>query len=218
MVCCLYCGKSLRLTYCHCPHPSDSAPGIRVAVNKIGLSNNRRDRTRRCSWYSFPRSVNLVSSGEDKPMNDADTDHRQQVALFRYGLIADLVRLEPGSKGLYAKIANKAAGEYTIPGTTRTRVAAETIRDWLKRYRRGGFDALLPKPRSDRGQSRSLPAAVVDALLGTKEGNPALSVQSGHPRSAQKPRSPSRSSPARVHRPSPARPSRLDGQIRGPKR
>ncbi len=110
-------------------------------------------------------------------MNDSDADHRQQVALFRYGLIADLVRLEPGSKGLYAKIAEKAAGEYTIPGTTRTRVAAETLRDWLKRYRRGGFDALLPKPRADRGQSRSLPASVVDVLLGIKEGNPALSVQ-----------------------------------------
>ncbi len=110
-------------------------------------------------------------------MSDSDADHRQQVALFRYGLIADLVRLEPGSKGLYAKIADKAAGEYTIPGTTRTRVAAETLRDWIKRYRHGGFDALLPKPRADRGQSRSLPAAVVDALLGTKEGNPALSVQ-----------------------------------------
>jgi len=110
-------------------------------------------------------------------MNDSDSDPRQAVALFRYGLIADLVRLKPGSKGLYAQIAEKAAGEYPIPGTTRTRVAAETLRDWLKRYRRGGFDALLPKPRADRGQSRSLPAPVVDVLLGTKEGNPALSVQ-----------------------------------------
>ena len=64
-------------------------------------------------------------------MNDSDSDHRHAVALFRYGLIADLVRLKPGSKGLYAKIADKAAAEYTIPGTTRTRVAAETIRDRL---------------------------------------------------------------------------------------
>ena len=110
-------------------------------------------------------------------MHDADTDHRQAVALFRYGLIADLVRLEPGSKGLYAQIEQKAAGEYTIPGSTRTRVAAETLRDWLKRYRRGGFEALLPKPRADRGQSRALPAEIVDVLLAIKEGNPALSVQ-----------------------------------------
>jgi putative transposase len=110
-------------------------------------------------------------------MKDPDTDYRQAVALFRYGLIADLVRLEPGAKGLYAQIEQKAAGEYVIPGSTRTRVAAETIRDWLKAYRRGSFDALLPKPRADRGQSRSLPPEVADVLLEIKEGNPKLSVQ-----------------------------------------
>jgi len=110
-------------------------------------------------------------------MKDPDTNERQAVALFRYGLIADLVRLQPGSKGLYAQIEQKAAGEYSIPGSTRTRVAGETIRDWLKAYRRGGFDALLPKPRADRGQSRSLPPEVFDVLLQIKEGNPKLSVQ-----------------------------------------
>jgi putative transposase len=110
-------------------------------------------------------------------MKDPDTNERQAVALFRYGLIADLVRLQPGSKGLYARIEQKAAGEYSIPGSTRTRVAGETIRDWLKAYRRGGFDALLPKPRADRGQSRSLPPEVLDVLLQIKEGNPKLSVQ-----------------------------------------
>ncbi|MEA3273954.1 MAG: DDE-type integrase/transposase/recombinase [Pseudomonadota bacterium] len=110
-------------------------------------------------------------------MTDSDPDRRHEIALFRYGLIADLVRLESGSKGLYAQIEQKAAGEYAIPGSTRTRVAGETIRDWLKAYRRGGFDALLPKPRADRGQSRSLPPQVADVLLEIKEGNPALSVQ-----------------------------------------
>ena len=110
-------------------------------------------------------------------MHDADTEHRHAVALFRYGLIADLVRLPPGSKGLYTLIEQKAAAEYTIPGSERTRVAAETLRDWLKRYRRGGFDALLPKPRADRGHTRSLPPEVVDGLLEIKEGNPKLSVQ-----------------------------------------
>jgi transposase InsO family protein len=110
-------------------------------------------------------------------MTDSDTDRRHAIALFRYGLIADLVRLQPGAKGLYGLIAQKAAEEYSIPGSTRTRVAEETIRDWLKAYRRGGFDALLPKPRADRGQSRSLPPEVVEVLLAIKEGNPKLSVQ-----------------------------------------
>jgi transposase InsO family protein len=110
-------------------------------------------------------------------MNDALSDHRQAVALFRYGLIADLAQLPPGTKGLYAQIQAKAERDYVIPGSTRTRVAPETIRDWLGHYRRGGFEALLPKPRVDRGRPRALPPQVVDVLLGIKEGNPALSVQ-----------------------------------------
>lgn len=110
-------------------------------------------------------------------MNDTPSDHSHAVALFRYGLIADLAQLPPGTKGLYARIQAKADRDYVIPGSTRTRVAPETLRDWLKRYRKGGFDALLPKPRADRGRPRALPAAVADALLGIKEGNPALSVQ-----------------------------------------
>lgn len=93
-----------------------------------------------------------------------DNDHRQKVALFRYGLIAELAALAPGTKGLYDRIRKKAEGEYVIPGSNRTRVAEETIRDWLKCYRRGGFDALLPKSRIDRGRPRALPAGVVEVL------------------------------------------------------
>ncbi len=110
-------------------------------------------------------------------MSDTPSDHRQAVALFRYGLIADLAQLPPGTKGLYAKIQARAERDYVIPGSTRTRVAAETIRDWLGHYRRGGFEALLPKPRADRGRPRTLPPEVVDILLAIKEGNPKLSVQ-----------------------------------------
>jgi transposase InsO family protein len=110
-------------------------------------------------------------------MNDTAVDLRHEIALFRYGLIADLVHLPPGTKGLYRRLEEKAAREYTIPGTSRTRVAAETLRDWLKRYRRGGFDALLPKPRADRGTPRALSAAIAEQLLSIKEANPALSVR-----------------------------------------
>jgi len=107
----------------------------------------------------------------------SDRDLRHEVALFRYGLIADLVHLPPGTKGLYRQLEAKAAREYRIPGTSRTRVAAETLRDWLRLYRQGGFDALLPKPRADRGEPRRLPPAVIERLLAIKEANLALSVR-----------------------------------------
>jgi hypothetical protein len=87
---------------------------------------------------------------------DSAEELRKQVALFRYGLIADLVHLPDGQRGLYKRLAEKAAQEHAIPGTLRRRVAAETMRGWLADYRRGGFDALIPKPRADAGGTRSI--------------------------------------------------------------
>ena len=103
-------------------------------------------------------------------------DLHQAIALFRYGLIADFVHLPEGSRGLYARLREKARQSYVIPGSTRTRVAAETLRDWLQDYRRGGFAALVPKVRTDIGQSRALSQAVTDALLSLKEERPELSI------------------------------------------
>jgi transposase InsO family protein len=114
---------------------------------------------------------------ETNAMTDTDRAHRHAVALFRYGVIAELVRLEAGADGLYERIAELAAREHTIPGTTRTRVAAETIRHWVKQYRAGGFDALLPKPRADRGRPRKIPDDVAELLIAIKESHPKLPVR-----------------------------------------
>ena len=78
-----------------------------------------------------------------------DKKTRQQIALFRHGLIGDLVHRKVGERGLYALLRDKAERVYEIPGSRRTRVAVETLRDWLDSYRRGGFDALYPQPRRD---------------------------------------------------------------------
>ena len=102
--------------------------------------------------------------------------HEDTVALFRYGLIADLLHLPPGHRRLQAQLREKADREYDIPGSTRRRVAAETLRDWLYAYRRGGFDALKPRPRRDIGHVRALPQAVADQLCALKEAHPAFSV------------------------------------------
>ena len=103
----------------------------------------------------------------------------QAIALFRYGLIAELTHLPTGHPGLYALLRQKAAQDYTIPGSSRCRVAPETLRHWLKAWRRGGFDALCPKPRADIGRSRAVPQAVADALLTLKEEQPHLSILIG---------------------------------------
>jgi transposase InsO family protein len=105
-----------------------------------------------------------------------EEDRRQRIALFRYGLIADLVDRELGQKGLYAKLREKAGRSYLIPYSRRTRVSEETLRDWLCAWRRGGFDALRPKVRGDVGRTRGIPGAVADLLVSIKDEERTLSV------------------------------------------
>ena len=105
-----------------------------------------------------------------------DDKTREQIALFRYGLIADLAHRQEGERGLYALLREKAAKTYEIPGSRRSRVAAETLREWLALYRRGGFAALHPKPRCDQGRARAIPQEMADLLCALKEETPALSV------------------------------------------
>ena len=104
------------------------------------------------------------------------TIHADTVALFRYGLIADLLHVPAGDRSLHTRLCEKATREYDIPGTTRRHVAAETIRDWLYAYRRQGFDGLKPRPRADQGHARALPQAVADHLCALKEQHPLYSV------------------------------------------
>ena len=110
-------------------------------------------------------------------MNHSDDELRQATALFRYGVIAELVHLPVGTPGLIARMRDKAAQTYAIPGTTRTQVAANTIRDWIKLYRDGGFEALYPKARADRGQPRRMPPEVATRLIALKLANPTWSVR-----------------------------------------
>ncbi|HUL53255.1 MAG TPA: DDE-type integrase/transposase/recombinase, partial [Opitutaceae bacterium] len=108
---------------------------------------------------------------------EPETDRRDEVALFRYGLIADLVHMQPGARGSYARIKEKASRSYAIPGSRRSRVAAETIRGWLRDWRQGGFEALRPKPRADQGHARAIPQAVADLLCLIKDDKPELTVR-----------------------------------------
>ncbi len=110
-------------------------------------------------------------------MKQPDDELRQAIALFRYGVIADLAHLPVGAPGMGALMRAKAEQIHVIPGSRRTRVAAETIRHWLTAYRRGGFEALYPKPRADRGKPRRVAPETAERLIALKAANPAWSVR-----------------------------------------
>ena len=110
---------------------------------------------------------------------DNDGEKRaEEVALFRFGVIGDLVHLPKGrGSGLYDRLEEKTAIKYKIPYSTKTELAKETIRSWLNQYRKGGLELLYPKTRSDAGKARRLPRDVVDLLCCIKEEQYDLTVK-----------------------------------------
>jgi transposase InsO family protein len=96
----------------------------------------------------------------------------EKVALFRYGLIAPLV-LETLPRGEVTRRAQEIASRhYEIPFSKRTTVSVDTLLHWAVRYRHGGFEALAPKPRQDRGQSRSITPQLATLIERLKRENP----------------------------------------------
>lgn len=87
---------------------------------------------------------------------------REEIALFRYGLIAPLLNghLEP--KEYFQQLEGKV---HVIPYYGERKIAVKTIQEWLRHYKRNGFDALKPKARSDRGDSRRLSPDDKDHIL-----------------------------------------------------
>ena len=86
------------------------------------------------------------------------------------------LRLPPGSPERAEVLRAKARHDFAIPGSRGTRLAAQTLRDWLRLCDRGGFDALFPKPRADRGRARRLPPEAAELLTALKESHPEWAV------------------------------------------
>lgn len=113
-----------------------------------------------------------------------DQEQKKQIAVFRFGVIADFVtgvKLHRGEKERL--LADKCARKWMIPYSNRTSIGRSTIRDWIKSYQTGGgrLEALYPCDRMDRGKSRTIddetaanltclrsemPTATVETLIG----------------------------------------------------
>ena len=99
------------------------------------------------------------------------------VALFRYSVLGPLVSRAPLPRGeLKATIQELAARHYEIPGSRNSHLSEKTIEGWYYAWRRGGIEALVPKPRSDRGQSKLAPE-LQEAILAAKRENPRRSIR-----------------------------------------
>lgn len=105
--------------------------------------------------------------------NEDEQERNTQIALFRYGLIASLVFAPLPTGQLEQALRQIASQHYRIPYSSRTRVGVSTLRRYLRDYQAGGFDALRPIPRSDKGKPRALPPEVLEKAIALRQEQPA---------------------------------------------
>lgn len=98
-------------------------------------------------------------------------------ALFRLSVLGPLASRQNLEKGdLKALVRDLAAKSYAVPDSRRTCIAEKTIEGWYYAWKRGGIDALVPKPRSDRGSSK-ISEALQEAICLAKKENPKRSLR-----------------------------------------
>lgn len=98
------------------------------------------------------------------------------IAQFRFALIAPVIQ------GLYPDASANAyykrvtANPLTLPDGTTVLYKYKTLEKWVSLYKRGGFDALMPKTRSDKGTTRVLSDTAIEEIFKVKEKFPRLNA------------------------------------------
>ena len=106
-------------------------------------------------------------------------DEKKDVAVFRFGVISELVTgkdLETGEPERI--IQDKCNRKWDIPHTSRTSIGRSTVRQWVRSYKNGNGDikSLFPRSRSDKGESRSMDDDTCLNLIILKKENPKATV------------------------------------------
>lgn len=101
-------------------------------------------------------------------------EKKNQIALFRYGVIAPFVQRQCEDTRPWTFFKNASERKYENPDGEMVTISTETIGRWYRWYRDGGFDALKPKARVDLGKQRKLDDELKDIIIHYIEEYPRL--------------------------------------------
>ena len=102
-------------------------------------------------------------------MSDKDL---HELALFRFSLIAPVVNDTFDACSQMQFFRDIAAKTHTLPDGKSVKFSAGAIKKWFLLYKKGGFDALIPKTRSDLGKPRVLDSSCIEKIHALKEKYP----------------------------------------------
>lgn len=96
-------------------------------------------------------------------------ERARAIGLFRYQLVREAADPELSTRARGRLVRALAAREHTDPSGRRVRVSRDTLDRWIRAWRRGGFDALVPSPRQSAPR---LPVEVIELAVALKRENP----------------------------------------------
>mgnify|MGYP003292645106 FL=1 len=111
---------------------------------------------------------------------DKTTADAVAIAQFKFALIAPVLQglfPDPSRTAYYKRVTEKPL---TLPDGTVKEYGYKTLEKWVSQYSLGGFDALMPKSRSDLGTSRALPDTAIEEIYRLKEAFPRLNATQIH--------------------------------------
>lgn len=100
-----------------------------------------------------------------------------EAALLRYRIIAPLLDpdLKRGNRNHIVKQLSQNL--YDHPNTKKqVKFKSETIRHWVKCYKKTGFNGLTSKTRSDKSSVKSMPEAIAQEAINLKLENPSRTL------------------------------------------
>lgn len=99
---------------------------------------------------------------------------KTDIALFRYGLIAPIVTNTYSEKSKIDYFRAAASKTYMIHGKEQN-FSAATLKKWYLKYKKLGYEALIPKTRTDCHSSRKLSEESRNEIINLKEKYPHIS-------------------------------------------
>lgn len=100
---------------------------------------------------------------------DARRARARAVGMFRYQLIREAADAGHSTRARGRMVRELAARTHLDPAGRPVRVSRDTLDRWIRAWRRGGFDALVPTPRQT---GLRIPAEVIETAVALKRENP----------------------------------------------
>lgn len=113
-------------------------------------------------------------SAQDEQKTRAD--RARAIGLFRYQLIREAADPAHSTKERGRLVRAIAQAEHIDPFGRQVRISRQTVDRWIRDWREGGFDALVPNPRQSSART---PPEVMELAVALRRENPDRTARPG---------------------------------------